>query len=103
MVVESNPKVARLGIAVVVAKEEQTKVRGIGSSSLRCTAFAISPTATLITAGARTVAGAAVATLRGVFSRSRLSGVHGSMRSCACHFSHTNFFQSEHGTSLIKC
>jgi len=27
MVVESNPKVARLGIVVVVAKEEQTKVR----------------------------------------------------------------------------
>jgi len=53
--------------------------------------------------GARTVVGAVVATLRGVFSRSRLSGVHSSLRSCAFHFSHTSFFQSERGTSLIEC
>jgi len=73
------------------------------SSRLRCTTVTTSPSATLVATGARTIVGAAVATLRGVFNRFRLSGVHGSMRACVCRFSQTGFFQSEHGASLIEC
>ncbi|MCI65296.1 hypothetical protein A2U01_0086554 [Trifolium medium] len=54
------------------------------------------PLRNLVSAIARIVSWAAIATLIGVFSRSMLIGVHGSMRTGAYHFSHTSFFQSEH-------
>jgi len=77
--------------------------QGMGSSRVRCTAVATSPSASLVATGARAVVGAVFATLRGVFRKSRLSCVHGSMRAGVCHFFHTDFFQGEHGASLIEC
>jgi len=99
---ESNPMVARLGTTVVGSREERTMMGGAASSRLRSTSITTPPSATLVATRARTIVGAAVATLRGVFRRSLLSGVHGSMRVGACHFSHTGFFQSEHGVECRK-
>jgi len=92
--------VARLGTAVVGSGEERTMMEGHWELQIE---VHFDYHVALVATRARTNVGATVATLRGVFRRSLLSGVHGSMRAGACHFSHTGFFQSEHGASLVEC
>lgn len=94
--------VAKLSIVVAAAKEENTKMDGVGSTRLGATKVTTSPFATLVATRIRMVVGAAFAMLGGVIRILLLSSMHGSVRTVACHFIHAFFFQNEHGAGLIK-
>lgn len=75
---------------------------GVGSTKLGGTTMTMSPAATLVAMRTREIIRVAVAMLEGVTKIPLFSCVNDSVRTIACHVSHTRFFQSEHGAGLIK-
>lgn len=94
MVEEFNPMIVWLSTVVTTAaNEEMTMMEG---SRMRTMTVTTSLALTLVATRESTVSYAMVSMLKGVFRRSLLSGVYGRIRTDASHFSHINFFQSEH-------